>query len=75
MPVIARDVTVGGDAVLMRLKNWKILSITGELLNDCHSLFNSIISAHTACSGFHYDSVIVELPGKDIASTAETRRR
>jgi hypothetical protein len=75
MPVMARDVAVGGDVVVMRLKNWKILSITGELLNDCYSLFNFIILAHTACSGIRYDSVIVELPGQDIASTVETRRR
>ena len=72
---MARDVAVGGDAVVMRLKNWKILSITGELLNDCHPLFNSIIMEHTACSGIHYDSVIVELPGQDTESAAETRRR
>jgi hypothetical protein len=43
-PVIARDAVVGGD-VVMRLKNWKILSITGELLNNV-----TVCSHHHICT-------------------------
>jgi hypothetical protein len=67
-PSTARVGAVGVGTVVIRPMNWKILLIAGVLSNDRHILFKSIISAHTAWNGIHYDSVTLELHGQGTAS-------